>query len=136
MGLTLHTVVCAGIYGAIPAYLGGGETKDVQLLLNIEDKDKKFYELSGLRFYENSNWTRTAQLLFATEGEYIFLVKPPEWVEGSTLSIKKDVIQSILYQGLRGGGAGDNLGTNEALTPPQSSPTVPVLISPATSPTP
>lgn len=122
-----------GVYSKIPAHLGGGRTKGVQFLLEANEGDKKFFELSGLRFYENSNWTRTAQLLFATDDEYVFLVKPTEWQESSTLSIKKDAVKSVLYQGLRGDGVSGDLPTSQEPTLPQTS--IPAG-SPQTSPSP
>src|SRR5215208_4635917 len=65
------------LYGTIPPHLGGGGTKDVQLLLDVDESSKKYFELSGLEFYENTNQTKTARLLFVTDDDYIFLVKPP-----------------------------------------------------------
>jgi len=131
----VHTIVFARVYGAIPAHVGGGGTKDVQLLLGADESDRKFFELSGLRFYENSNWTKTARLLFATDEEYVFLVQPYEWNEASTLSIKKELIKSVLYQGLRGGGAGGSFGSDDD-SKPLPSPTVETHGSPSATPSP
>jgi hypothetical protein len=88
-------------YSTIPPHLGGGGTKDVQLLLKLEDKEKKFFESSGLKFQGDSNQTETLQLLFANDNEYVFLVKSVQFPDsnGSTLSIKKDLIQAVLYAG-------------------------------------
>lgn len=102
--LLVHTIIFAkAFFPHIPSYLGGGSTKTVQLLLKLEDKDKQFFQSSGVEFNENSNQTKDLQLLFANENEYIFLVKSDEFpdAEGSTLSIDKDLIQGILYEGLK-----------------------------------
>lgn len=106
----------------------------------MDDSSKEYFKSSRLRFYENSKQTQTAQLLFATDDEYFFLVKPPEWKRTSTLNIKRDVIKSVLYKGLRADGISgsyelDTNGTNQ----PQSSPTSPVQttpLTPDTSPSP
>jgi hypothetical protein len=138
MCLILHTISIAGAYGAIPAHLGGGGTKDVQFLLAIDENDKSFFERSGLLFEERSHWTYNTQLLFATDDEYVVLVKPDAFFEGSTLSIKRDLVKSVLYQGLHKQktfgekieSTGDTWDADTA-TPPKSSPTVPPEISPA-----
>jgi hypothetical protein len=92
------------LYGTIPPHLGGGGTKDVQLLLKLEDNDRQFFELAGVQFYTEYNRTQTLQLLFANDDEYVFLVKPTQFpdAKGSTLSIKKDLVQGVIYQGVQG----------------------------------
>ena len=102
----MQTIAFSGsIYGKIPPHLGCGGTKNVQLLLNVETTDKPFFELSGLTFEGESNWTEPAKLLFATDEEYIVLVKSPRGFSGGTLSIKRDLIKSVRYEGLSAGGA-------------------------------
>lgn len=102
------------VYGTIPSHIGGGGIKQVQLLLDVDENSKKYFEGSGLIFYENTNQTRTTQLIFETENEYVLLVKPPDWaLPKGTLSIKRDMIKSVLYEGFRWGGAGGSYDNPE-----------------------
>ncbi|MEK6301396.1 MAG: hypothetical protein AABO41_11790 [Acidobacteriota bacterium] len=102
--LLMHAMVFSRtFFPNIPSYLGGGSTKTVQILLKLEEKDRQFFQSSGLEFGDNSNETKDLQLLFANDNEYIFLVNSSRFpeAEGSTLSIHKDLIQGILYEGLK-----------------------------------
>jgi hypothetical protein len=106
------------LYGNIPPYIGGGGTKDVQLLLKLEDKDKQFFQSAGLQFEGDSNQTQTLQLLFTNDNEYVFLVNADQSSESkiSTLSIKKDLIQAVLYKipyFFGGGGQSSGAGADD-----------------------
>jgi len=131
-------VFARGVYSRIPAHLGGGKIKEVQFLLDVNDDDKKFFELSGLLFYEKTNWTKSAKLLFTTDDEYVLQVRPPEWPpeSASTLSIKRDLIKSVLYEGLRGGGVSGELPREEPTPSPSVTPAQTLPSQPVTSPTP
>ncbi len=101
---SIYTFVFANVlYGTIPAHLGGGQASDVQLLLKVEDKEKEFFEISGLTFRAGTSQTDTVKLLFADENGYVILVKSQSFPQAnwSTLSIKKDIAEAVLYQGFQ-----------------------------------
>jgi len=100
--LLTHTVIFSkAIFENIPAHLGGGGTKKVQLLMKLEPSEKAFLQSVGLDFFDEYNQTKTVQLLFATDNEYVFLVGENPEYKPRTISIKKDIVQSIIYGGLR-----------------------------------
>jgi hypothetical protein len=131
-------------FGSIPPHLGGGGPKNVQLLLKINEAEKKYFEECGLEFQTvTSNQTTTAQLLFETDNDYILIVTPDNPIKKvSTLSIKRELVESMLYTGLeiqnfRGHGAGGSFDTAPAQTPAQrfQTPSQPVS-TPSSSQTP
>jgi len=129
-----YTIDFANIaYGTIPPHLGGGGTKEVQLLLDVDDSSKKYFESSGLRFHEDTNQTKTAKLLFATDDEYIFLVRESGSQFTSTLSIKRDLIKSVLYEGTALYLGGGSVSWDDEPTQPKATPTAQSQTSPSPS---
>jgi hypothetical protein len=109
-GLLIFLLVAAGMhtfsfaldtYGSIPPHLGGGGTKEVQLLLKADEAEKMYFRTSGLHFYRDLNQTETARLLFETDNELILLVRSNTPNRVNTLSIQRDIVISVLYTGLR-----------------------------------
>lgn len=100
------------VYGTIPSYLGGGQPKEVQLVIDSDENKRKFFQDLGIQFLtESSNVTVNVKLLLVTEDEYVLLVEKTKCCDGKTvqtgLTIQRDKIQAILYEGanFRGGGS-------------------------------
>lgn len=80
-------------YGEIPAYLGGGKPKKVHLILDAKGDTAKQLSSMGLST-TIPNQKTDIELLYATESEYIFLVKKKETVP---VTVKRDLVQAISY---------------------------------------
>jgi hypothetical protein len=110
--LFMHSYTFAmNTYGTIPAYLGGGQAKDVQLVINSEKEKRQFFRELGIQFLsDESNITVNVKLLLTTEDEYVLLVetqKQGRQVPTLTgLTIPKDKVDAVLYEGVSFRGTG------------------------------
>jgi len=104
------------VYGNIPASLGGGKPKEVQLVLDLSNNDREFLSNLGVTFQsDRSNITNNVSLLLATEEEYVLLISVKESdLNGKVrmvpkgLTIKNSKVEAVLYEGARfsGGSSG------------------------------
>jgi hypothetical protein len=114
--LLAHSFIFAKeIYGNIPPSLGGGEPKEVQLVIDSDENKRSFFEDLGIQFLsQESNITVNVKLLLVTENEYVLLVENKKCCDNLTvqtgLTIQRDKIQAILYEGANftGKGGGDS----------------------------
>lgn len=112
--LLAHSYVFAlTSYGQIPSYLGGGEPKEVQLVIESDLEKRRFFEDLGIRFLsKESNVTLNVSLLLVTENEYLILVETKAFLDNrkvtSGITIPKAKVSAVLYEGaiFRGAGAG------------------------------
>lgn len=96
----LVLIICTILFGyyfyeRIPAYLGGGESKKVQLLVRNTESQALLTEV-GVEFEQESHLTSNVELLFAGDDELILLIQVELDGRKKALSIKRDSIQAIL----------------------------------------
>lgn len=84
----------AYLYEGVAAQLGGGRPREVEVLVNDPDA-RALLEEAGVEFQEDSRLAKNVRLLFATEGEYILLVKVPLNDREQAVTVKRDLIQII-----------------------------------------
>lgn len=122
MGGIMYSGICAAIafvgyvvifavttYGSIPSALGGGGAKEVQFIVSADEQFKTSLINAGVKFQPDSHMTENVRYLFATESEYIILVKSHEGKDVA-VTIRSDDVKAILFEGVvsRGSGGGSS----------------------------
>jgi len=92
-------------YGSIPSALGGGGAKEVQFIVSADEQLKSSLINAGVKFQPESLITENVRYLFATESEYIILVKNPEGKDVA-VTIRSDDVKAILFEGVVSRGSG------------------------------
>jgi hypothetical protein len=84
----------AYLYERVPAHLGGGRPKEVEVLVSSPEA-RALLEEAGVEFEKNSRSAINVRLLFATESDYILLVKVPLNDREQAVTVKRELIQAI-----------------------------------------
>jgi hypothetical protein len=102
LALVIYATIFGGeAYGTIPAHLGGGAPGQVYFIVEPDVNVKTFFKNMGIHFQGESNRTEAVRLLLVTEGEYIILTPEASEAGGRALSIRRDYVKALLFEGAR-----------------------------------